>query len=388
MRDSLRLIFGVVLLCLLGMAFHRAKAQEVGSRPPEVSDWRLFHHKNDQYWARNVTVTSGWRDTPSDGSKIQWSAAEVREIRLLAGITDDEPSDPILSLTGRNMRPDRNLLLTATPNNCLNLTVYAGFHHFKPVWTTDSLPDGRQICQQPGCEPPRVSVGEKHEISVMDFFRSTSDEPICDRFVSAEYWPKKNSFVPKNLETGPSLCWFDARNAGLNAAFRRAAGAGEILAILQDQPALSSRWYALVLQHAAEGFRVLFMQLPAEAWALPGLTDSQNRMTAAACYARAAASTVRVTRLEIPPKKLATLASALSRIDLHSGRCPRSPDTGCGLLLDGRTFLVQVGNNPTLRLTDVRGLKGWVNENPQLSDWVYRFLEESRRATSTLPTGE
>ena len=68
----------MMLVCLAATAFTHDTVQGVGVRKPDVSDWRAFHRQNDEYWARMVTATTGWRDAPVDHSQIRLTASEVR----------------------------------------------------------------------------------------------------------------------------------------------------------------------------------------------------------------------------------------------------------------------------------------------------------------------
>jgi hypothetical protein len=354
-------------------------AQSIGSRQPDVADWRLFHRNNDEYWARMVTATTGWWDPALNRSKVRLSASDVRHLRLLAGIGDDEPSDPIVALIGRQMKLGQYLLVTAKPGGCLNVAVYGeGLRHFKQLWSSDALPNGSYICQPPGCPQPQVSVDEKHKINILTFSRSTPANPICDQFSSTVYEPKGKSFELTDQHTATS-CWL-GYNAGLNAAFRQAAGPGETLAIVQWRPALTADQYALVLQRRPTGTSVLRMQLQQkEDWSSAVYTSMKNA-TALDCFSRAASVHVNVTTLEIPQNGAQDLAMALDRVDLRTDRCARCADGACARLLDGRTFYVQVGDHAPIKITDVKSLRGYVSENPQLSGWIYKLLDETKHA--------
>src|SRR5579871_6029454 len=98
------------LLCFLGAVYlAQLAAQKLGSRQPEVADWRLFHRNNDAYWARMVTALAG----------STFSASDARSIRLAAGIADDEPADPIMNLDSRGMESGQYFLLTALSDGCV-----------------------------------------------------------------------------------------------------------------------------------------------------------------------------------------------------------------------------------------------------------------------------
>jgi hypothetical protein len=367
-----------VLSCLAGTS----SAQGADSPPPGPHrDWRAFHHRNDEYWAHWVSITTGWRDAVANRSEVHISAADVRSMRLLAGIGDDEPSDPIVSLTGRGMKVDRFLLVTAKPNGCLNISVYGeGWRHFEQVWSTDKLPNGREICQEPACSQPRVLADEKHEIRVTTVYRSTPDQPVCDRFDSMTYAPKKDSFELTDQDTGPAPCSLDSYDTGLNAAFRKAAGAGEILAVVGIWPALSPDKHVIVLKRVNDAVEILRMELREEASSAPMLYG-KTKATALECFSKGLSVPVSVATLRVSEEKAQDLAMRLGKIDLRSDRCARRSANGsCAILLDGRSFTVQVGDHAPISLTDVKGLRGYVSQNPPLSEWVYKLIGETQSA--------
>jgi hypothetical protein len=370
------------LLYLTATALADDIAQGVGVRQPDVSDWRAFHRQNDEYWARVVTATTGWRDAPMNQSKVRVSASEVRNMRLLAGIADDAPSDPILELAGHGMKVGQYLLVTVKANGCLNISVYGEGWHFKQIWSTDKLPNGSDICQQPACPEPRVSVGARHEIDIMIFSRSTPTKPICDRYSSASYIPKGSSFELSDQDAGTTMCRSsDAYRAGLNVALRQAAGPGELLVIVENLPALSPDRYALVLQRRSDGVRMLRLEWQREAWSRAAYAWN-NTATTEECFSQAASFPVTVTALDISQKRMQELVTTLEQEDLRSDRCARRADRECAMILDGRAFSVQVGDNAPILLTDVKGLRGYASENPQLSEWVYELLGEAKHARS------
>jgi hypothetical protein len=374
-RDSVHIASLTLLISLILAAFTSAAAQG-SSRYPEVSDWRTFHRQNDEYWARLLTATTGWRGGPGNQSKIKVTAGEVRAIRLSAGIADDEPSDRILQFVAGHMREDQYLLVTTKDYSCLNVAVYGeGFRHPKQVWSIDALPDGTRICQLSGCPRPRVMVNEKHSISVVTFLRSTPDQPVCDRLSSATYRPKGDSFDLEDQHTDTAMCWGD-NFYGLNVAFKQAAAPGETLAIVQILPALGLDKYALLLQRRATGLAVLRMDLKREDWSAP--ISSGRRATALECFARAKSVRVSVKTLRVPEDGVEALANSLQSLDLRVDHCARGENGQCAFLLDGRAFYVQVGERDPISLTDVKGMRGYSSENPSVSEWIYKLLKEAK----------
>ena len=368
-----------MLLSLTATAFSGDPSQASVFRQPDVHDWRVFHRENDEYWARMVTATTGWWDASTKSSKIRLTASEVRHMRILTGIPDDDPSDSILEVVGHGMKVDQYLFVTVKSNGCLNLSVYGEGWHLKQLWSTDKLPNGGYICRQPACPEPRVSVDDKHEISIMIFSRSAADRPFCDQYNSASYVPKGNSFELKEQNTGTPACsWSDADWAGLNVALRQAPGSGETVAVVENLPALSPDRYALVMQRQTNGIHLLRMQ-----WERKGGLDADGQGSAWDCFAHAKSIPLRVATLDIPQDRAKNLLIALEQIDPRGDRCLRRADRECAQILDGRRFVVQVGDNPPIRLTDVKRLRGYTSENQQLSEWVYNLLDEASHAKPT-----
>jgi hypothetical protein len=99
--------------------------------------------------------------------------------------------------------------------------------------------------------------------------------------------------------------------------------------------------------------------------------------TALQCFEHAAAVPISAANLKVPVENVQKLANELNGIDLTSDRCARRPDKTCALLLDGRSFHVQVGNHTAVAITDVKGLRGYSSENEELSAWIYRLLDET-----------
>jgi hypothetical protein len=352
-------------------------AQSNGSLQPKITDWRLFHRNNDEYWARMVTATTCWSDPPLNHLKISLSASDVRSLRILAGIADDEPSDPIVQLTGRQMESDKYLLVTAKPDGCLNVAVYGKAWHFKKLWSNDELPAGGSICQPSGCPEPRVTIDEKHKIHVLTFSRSSPASPVCDQSNSTTYKPRKDSFELEEQHTDTSMCWADGYSEGLSVAFRQAAGQGEMLAFVRVMPSLSPNRYTIVLQRVPTGIRVLRMEPRDEDWLSAYMSGKKE--TALDCFNHAAAVHMKVWTLKIPPDIAQNLITELSQIDLRNDRCPRDAEGICTMFLDGRAFTVQVGDHPPIALTDVKGYPNDMSENPQLSRWIYKLLDVTKQ---------
>jgi hypothetical protein len=377
-------------------------AQSVGSRRPDVTNWRLFHRNNDAYWARRVTATTGkwdpvdhslpvfyndpnwaqWVNStggmgdPTAHSSIGPSASDVRKIRLLSGIADDEPSDPIVLLSGWRMKQDQYLLVTAKSGGCRKIAVYGdGLVHFKELWSSDATAKGGGICQLPGCPEPQVSVDEEHRINISTYSRSTPEGPVCDQFTTTTFEPRGSTFELQDQHTAKSRCWV-GYGAGLDAALWQAAGPYETIGIVQVASARSPVHYALALQRDAAGAHVLRMDWAQKDWYLAALW---SEATASECFSEAASVQVKVNALEVSQSMAEDLATALNGIDLRTDRCPRDAEGECAMFVDGRSFHVQVRGHVPINLINLRGMKGYTSENPQLSAWINRLLDEAKR---------
>lgn len=359
------------ILCFLGAVYLAPiAAQDLGSREPDVANWRLFHRNNDAYWARMVAAFTG----------SSFSASDVRSIRLAAGIADDEPADPILNLDGKGMQSGHYLLLTAKSGGCVKAAVYErGLRQVKELWSSDESADGGNVCQQPGCPAPQVSIGEKHTIIIRKYFRSVPDNPICDQFDTTTYEPKGNTFREKAQSSGTSMCWV-GYGAGLSAALWHAAGRGETLAVVEVLPTVAAHpdRYALALQREGNGARVVRLDWPEEGSVYVG---DLSKTSASGCYSRLSSVPVRAIELRVPQDMAVELATALKGIDLRADRCTRNAEGQCARFLDGRTFHVEVRDHAPVNLFDLQNERGYVSENQQLAEWIYQMLDEAKHAS-------
>jgi len=344
-------------------------AHDIGSRQPEVSDWHLFHRNNDAHWARWLTDKSGW--DPVDHVKIEVSASDVRRMRLLAGIGDDEPADAILKLDAMGMRHYEYLMVTALPGGCLRAAIYrGGSGKFKELWSSDVLGNEKGICQQAGCPGSEITAGKKHEIDILTYSRSNPDGPVCDRTMIATFEPKGDTFELQDRQSRDSMCWV-GYGAGLSAALWKAAGPAETIVIVKVLSAFSSP-HALALQRSATGMRVLRLRWHEEESPLVGPLSTA---TASACFAQAASTTVSAAKLNVRRETAEGLAGALSKIDLRADRCVRAVDGQCTMFLDGRNFLVEVPGHEAVTIFDLRGEHRYVSQNPDLAGWISKLLD-------------
>jgi hypothetical protein len=104
-----------------------------------------------------------------------------------------------------------------------------------------------------------------------------------------------------------------------------------------------------------------------------------SEATASECFSEAASVQVKVNALEVSQSMAEDLATALNGIDLRTDRCPRDAEGECAMFVDGRSFHVQVRGHVPINLINLRGMKGYTSENPQLSAWINRLLDEAKR---------
>jgi hypothetical protein len=92
---------------------------------------------------------------------------------------------------------------------------------------------------------------------------------------------------------------------------------------------------------------------------------------------------VRAIELAVPKEKAVEMANALAGIDLRVDRCTRNPQGQCAMFHDGRTFNVEVRNHDPAHVFDLQREKGYLSENPELLEWIYRLLDETKFAAQT-----
>jgi hypothetical protein len=99
----------------------------------QEQDWAARHAKEDREWARKTGL----------------SAAEVRDLRLLADVPDD--SDTLIdNLIVKGLRARNHILLVTTSGNghCLDLFVFLRKgNEFERVWAEGEMPDGGGFCR-------------------------------------------------------------------------------------------------------------------------------------------------------------------------------------------------------------------------------------------------
>jgi hypothetical protein len=364
----------VALLCVFVAVLLAPLFAQNGALQPNVADWHLFHKNNDAYWAQLLTATAGW--DPIDHSKISVSATDVRKIRVAAGIGDDEPSDAILEMEGTRMQPNEYLMLTAKSGGCLRAAVYAKkFIQFAEIWSSDSLANGAGICQQPGCPKSSVTVDMKHRINVTTYSRSTPNSPACDMDSTAVFQPIGNTFDLLERKSSEAGCWA-GYGSGLKDALWKAAGQAGTKAIVRVSPSMR-RGYAFALTNDGAGARVLQLEWPETD---SPFTESLSKETASECFSRAAALHVKVTDLMVQQGRAGELAAALNSIDFRADRCVRNAEGECTRFLDGTYFQVEVLGHPAIELFDLQHHKGYVSQNPELSEWVYRLVDEAKQS--------
>jgi hypothetical protein len=98
---------------------------------------------------------------------------------------------------------------------------------------------------------------------------------------------------------------------------------------------------------------------------------------ASQCIELAKAAAVERTPLPLPRESAQRFFDDLAKMDFATDRCPRNKDGTCAYLRDGVSYVVQIRDGRSARLTDVSAYSGMRSENPALSNWVTELLKES-----------
>ena len=89
--------------------------------------------------------------------------------------------------------------------------------------------------------------------------------------------------------------------------------------------------------------------------------------------------------IEVPHADAVELAKGLDQIDLRADRCPRNAAGQCVMFVDGGGFHVEVRGHPPVDIFDLGHERGYVSENPQLSEWIYKLLDVTKQEKKNAP---
>ena len=322
---------------------------QVAQRPWDKPDfdWKAFHRKNDAYWAKLRGL----------------SPKEVRALRLAAGIQDDEPSNPIDWIDGKNLSRGHILFVTAAGSgHCLDIAVFVphrnGFHK---LWSAAETPDGAGFCHPSLCQSPIARAGKNGEITVI-VPEQSPDSPmgVCNQSDTLVYrWDGTTYVLAERKTVAATQCGSDT----YFTAFSRLAAPGETVAMLQILPSFSPE-SAVVFQRVSGQIKVVRVLL-------------KKKLTPADCIATGRSGTEAAKRKElaITSDKAEKFLSELAGIDRQTDKCPRRADGGCGGLLDGTYYVVQFQDGSIAGITALSRNDHIISENPALLSWVNKLLQ-------------
>jgi hypothetical protein len=178
-----------LLFLMLNCSFACAQSASANTQPASTFDWTRFHQQNDRDWA----------------SRTGLSAGAVRQLRLGAGISDDEPSNPIDEIDATTLGHEQVLFVSAAGSgHCLTVEVYVPHRKsFKNIWSTSEMPDGAGLCHPSLCRNPGVWA-EKGQINVTVPAYADEQDTMCNKNVLLTYRWKHKSYELTKQETLPA----------------------------------------------------------------------------------------------------------------------------------------------------------------------------------------
>lgn len=326
-------------------------------------DWLAFHRANDQSWARRTGL----------------SAKQIRELRLAAGVADDEPSNPVDMIDARTLPGERILFVTAAGSgHCLDVRV---FHHlgrsFEELWSESETPDGGSFCHPSLCASPAVSATRKNQVIVtVPVQLEGAPMGVCDENLVLTYRATGTTYALAGVEHRASRCGMEAYQVALQMAFANpdepAPGSVERLVTVHVFPSFEPE-FAITFEKTASGLTI--SRLAFSRWAWRQLAVFNRNLTPSQCISEAKSIPIERSRVNISPGDAQRLLDELSKIDLNTDSCPRSPDGSCAYFFDGTAYAVVLEDGRLLHLKDVSGLKHVRSENPALLHWVTSLRE-------------
>ena len=326
-------------------------------------DWIGFHRANDQSWAQRTGL----------------SAREIRELRLAAGVADDEPSNPVDMIDARTLPGERILFVTAVGSgHCLDVNV---FQHrvrgFKLLWSESETPDGGGFCHPSVCGSATVSATRKNQVVVtVPIQLEGAPMGVCDNNLILTYRGIGKTYSLVGTEHRASRCGAEAYQVALQMAFadpdESAPESVERLVTVHVFPSFKPE-SAITFEKTANGLTISRLAFRQQAWRQLAVFD--RNLTPSQCIAEAKSIPIERTRVNISPGDAQRLLDELSRIDLNTDSCPRLPDGSCALIFHGTSFTVVLEDGRRLHLIDVSGMKHVRSENPALLHWITSLRE-------------
>jgi len=352
------MFFLTSLLIPFGLA-----ARQTTAPTSEPAYWITLHQADDQKLA-------SWARMP---------VADLRELRHTAGIADDTPFSRVSHVDALTLPKHLILFVSALGNQpCLKIGVYQRHGSgFRGRWSVQETPDGSAFCQEPNCPMPEILPTNSGKITISVWFRKKGERTeACDNLRRLTYRPKGSSYRLTADEITRAPCDVGTYWAGLALVYSRAAS-GERLATLRAFGSLTRQnEFAIVIEKTPTGItisRVGPREDLQKQTAAPALTPSQ-------CLA--IARNVDFERKVFPVRQEVAqrLVDDLATIDLNRHDCVRDSRGQCAYIFDTLVYFLQRLDGSASQVMDVSHLQGLTSENPELSEWIARLLEEIDRA--------
>jgi len=182
-------------------------------------------------------------------------------------------------------------------------------------------------------------------------------------------------FLPCRVVAQQAYCDPDTYRRALDIVFGQATN-GERVATVQVLPSFQPE-SAIAFDRTPNGLVVSRITFRKQLWLQMGLGSPGDAKTALGCIELAKAAAVEKTPVPLPRESAQRFIDDLAKIELATDRCPRKKDGTCAYLRDGVSYVVQLRDGRSARLTDVSAYSGLRSENPALSNWVTELLKES-----------
>jgi hypothetical protein len=346
--------FGVFFILVTVLSPLRSPAQSDSN-----FDWIAFHRANDQSWAQRTGL----------------SPKEVRNLRLAAGVADDESSNPVDAIDARTLPGHRILFVTAAGSgHCLHVGV---FEHrgraFQKIWSASLMPGGAGFCHPSLCRDATTWATKTNQVIVVVPV-NLEDAPmgVCDESVILTYKGTGKTYVLAETKHLPAQCHAYDYQLAVQMAFAEPEMSMNRVVTVHSFPSFGPE-SAIVIERTASGLAISKLAFTHQAW--KQLAVLNTRQTPSQCIAAVKSIPIERTQVNISQGDVQRMLDELKTIDLQMDSCPRRSDGRCAHMFDGEVFTIVLEDGRVLQLTNVRGLKDVRSENPALSHWVTNLLD-------------
>lgn len=338
-------------------------AQQASTPLAERSDgfWVHLHKSDDITWAQRTRMP----------------VAEFQSLRRAAGITDEEPQVRVEMVDSRTLPHERILFVSASGNrHCLIVGVYEHRgRDFRELWSVREMPDSGEFCSELPCPNSRVFATQKGEVTIGVFpHDKDAGAEECDHVKVLTYRPVGKTYQLMSQKTTPAYCSPDTYQQALDMVLGRAVD-GERVATVQILPSFHPET-AIAFDRTRNGLVVSRITFRKQLWVQLGLGAPGPAKTRSHCIELAKAAAVESTPVHLPGELAYRFLDDIVKMDFATDRCPRRKNGNCAYLEDGVSYVIQLKDGRSARLTEVSDISGMKSENPALSNWVTELLKE------------